>query len=119
MRLRRRTRLAPASEDLDDAHAAAATGTGRRRIDFCRFGRFRWWQRNQQFASTVNAGLAGGAGEQPVMPDAVESQRQDMQQEPSHELVGIECHDLLAPRKVTLASSKAMSRRFEMATRWV
>jgi hypothetical protein len=57
----------------------------------------------------------------------VEAAWQDMQQKAAHELVGIERHDLLAlgaAAPVILVaegdtSSKAISRRFEMATRWV
>ncbi len=45
-------------------------------------------------------GLAGGAGEQAVVPDAMEAARQDMEQEPADELVGGERHDLLAVRAV-------------------
>ena len=49
----------------------------------------------QQFASEREAGLAGGAGEQAVVPDAVEAARQDVEQEAADELVGGERHDLL------------------------
>ena len=49
----------------------------------------------QQFAGEREAGLAGGAGEQAVVPDAMEAARQDMEQEAADELVGGERHDLL------------------------
>ena len=39
---------------------------------------------------------AGGAGEQPVMPHAVEPARQDTEPEAADELVGAERHHLLA-----------------------
>src|ERR1700752_2227639 len=98
-RLRPRTWWAPAPEGLDDAHAPAAAGTWRERIGrFHRFGRFFWRRYGQELAGAGDAGLAGSAGEQPVMPDAVEATWQDMQQEATHELVGIEYHDLLALR---------------------
>ncbi len=42
------------------------------------------------------AGLAGGAGEQPIVTDAVEPTRQDMEQEAADELVGGKRHGALA-----------------------
>ena len=45
-----------------------------------------------QLPRTRNAGLAGGAGEQPVVADAMEPLWQDMQQEAPDELVGRERH---------------------------
>lgn len=50
----------------------------------------------QQFASQREAGLASGTGEQAVVPDAMEAAWQDMKQEAADELVGRQCHDLLA-----------------------
>ena len=50
----------------------------------------------EQFAGACEAGLAGGAGEQAVVADAVEAARQDVEQEAADELVGRERHDLLA-----------------------
>ena len=40
--------------------------------------------------------LAIAAGEQDAVADAVEALRQDVEQEAADELVGGECHDLLA-----------------------
>ena len=50
----------------------------------------------QQFARECEAGLAGGAGEQPIVTDAVEPTRQDMEQEAADELVGGKRHGALA-----------------------
>jgi len=40
--------------------------------------------------------LAGGTGEQAIVADAMETLGQDVEQEPTNELVGGERHDLLA-----------------------
>jgi len=62
------------------------------------------------------------------VPDAVEAARQDVDQEAADELVGRQCHDLLAFGRVATviliaerhaSSSKAISRRFEVVTRRV
>jgi hypothetical protein len=50
--------------------------------------RSRTGQRRQQFAGEREAGLAGAAGEQAVVADAMEAARQDMEQEAADELVG-------------------------------
>lgn len=55
---------------------------------------------SQEFAGEREAGLAGGAGEQAVMADAMEAARQDMEQESADELVDRERHDLLPVRAV-------------------
>ena len=52
-----------------------------------RFDRLRRRCHGKQFAGTRDTGLAGGTGEQAVMPDAVEAARQDMEQEAADELV--------------------------------
>ena len=57
---------------------------------------FRRRRYGQQLAGASEIGLAGPAGEQSVMADAVEAARQDMQQKAAHELVRMERHDLLA-----------------------
>jgi hypothetical protein len=54
----------------------------------------------EQLADASDVGLACRAREQSKVPDAMESVRQDMQQETTHELVGIERHDLLTPRAI-------------------
>ena len=94
--VRRSARLPPAFERLDDDHASAAAGAWRAEV--VRFVRGVVIGRRgdvQQFAGEREAGLAGGAGEQAVMPDAMEAARQDMEQEAADELVGRERHDLL------------------------
>src|SRR5579864_9102454 len=95
--MRRRARLHPAVEGLDDAHAATAAGTGWSligRLDcFDGIGRRR---HGEQFARVFEAGLAGGAGEQAVMADAMEAARQYVERETTNELVRSKRHDLLA-----------------------
>ena len=94
--LRRRARLAPALEGLDDDHVPAAAGARRtgvgRLVRRVVVGRRR---DGEQLAGEREAGLAGGAGEQAVVADAVEAARQDVEQEAADELVGGERHDLL------------------------
>ena len=48
--------------------------------------------RGDQFSGARDIGLAGGAGEQPVVTDAVEALGQDVEQEAPDELVGRERH---------------------------
>ena len=48
--------------------------------------------RIDQFSGARDIGLAGGAGEQPVVTDAVEALGQDVEQEAPDELVGREGH---------------------------
>jgi hypothetical protein len=86
----------PSFESLDDNHAPAAAGARRtgivgffRRIDTGRRGD------GQKRADAFEAGFATGAGKQVIMPDAMESTRQDVEQEPADELVGGERHDAL------------------------
>ncbi len=55
----------------------------------------RWRGDVQQFASEREASVAGGAGEQAVVPNAVEATRQNMDEEAADELVGCERHYLL------------------------
>src|SRR5215204_1533900 len=94
--MRRRPRLVPARERLDDDHAAAAAGTRRTRVKrllrLVVVGRRR---DGQEMAGEREAGLAGGAGEQAVVADVVEALGQDVEQEAADELVGGERHDLL------------------------
>src|SRR5690606_29639892 len=96
-RCRRRARPAAPGEVLDDHHGAATTrawwprvggllsyrGVVRRRRDF------------EQPASQSEAVLAGGAGEQAVVPDTVEAAWQNVDQEAADELVGDQSHDAL------------------------
>ena len=86
---RRSARLPPALERLDDDHASAAARAWR--ADVVRFFRVVVIGRRgdvQQFAGEREAGLAGGAGEQAIVADAVEAARQDVEQEAADELVG-------------------------------
>ena len=62
------------------------------------------------------------------MADAVEAARQHVQEKAADELVGVERHGLepvaafdavVLPLEGDALSSSAMSREFEMATRWV
>jgi hypothetical protein len=88
--------LAPPPKDFNDSHATTAAGTGWEPIEglWC-FGRLWWRSRGKQFAGTRYVGLAGGTGEQAVMPDAVEAMRQDMEQEAADEFVRCERHHAL------------------------
>lgn len=60
------------------------------------------WCNLEQPAGKRQAGVAGRAGEQTVMADAVEPARQDMEQEAADKLVGRKGHDPLALRAVAL-----------------
>ena len=103
---RRAARYAAALEDLDDDHAAAAAGTWRATLGCgaaasavpllsCIARRCRLCQRlrgGDQLPGACDVGFAAGAGEQPVMADAVKSLGQDVEQEAPDELVGGERH---------------------------
>ena len=92
----RSTRLPPAFEHLDDDHASAAAWAWRADLDRlvgCVVSRRR--DSVQEFAGASDADLSGTAGEQTVMPDAVEPARQNVEQEAANELVGGKRHDLL------------------------
>ena len=91
--------LLPWQEGFDDAHAAAATGAGM----LWRFGLFglcvdsldgvdrdEW--NCEQLADTRDVVGAGWAGQQAVVTDAMEALWQDVHQEATDELVGIERH---------------------------
>jgi hypothetical protein len=54
---------------------------------------------SKKVADPGDVGLAGGAGKQAVMPDAVEAVGQDVDQEPADELVRGEPHDRSAGRR--------------------
>ena len=92
-------------EGLDDDHAATATrawramvlheaGTAGGRV--CVVMLYRGIDRRRghgdQFSGARDIGLAGGAGEQPVVSDAVEPLGQDVEQEAPDELVGRQRH---------------------------
>lgn len=94
--VRRSARPPPAFEHLDDNHSPAAAGAWRAEVvRFVRGIIIRWRGDVQQFASEREAGLAGGAGEQAVVPNAAEAARQDMDEEAADELVDCERHHLL------------------------
>src|SRR3954447_24379708 len=105
----RTARCRAALEDLDDDHAAAATGAGRAMV--CRsaggligavvLGRRIWRQRHgDQLPGARDVGLATGAGEQPVVWDAVEPLGQDVEQKAPDELVRRKRHRAIACRPV-------------------
>src|ERR1700730_3724981 len=91
---RRRARLHPTLEDLDDDHAPATARTGWSWIGW--FSRFNCRRHREQLPDAGDIGLAAGAGEQAVVSNAVEALRQDVQQEASDELVGAERHRAIA-----------------------
>ena len=96
------------------------------------------WQRNvadrrwcgciEQLPGTCDIGLAARAGEEAVVTDAVKALRKNVEQEAADEFVRAQCHGTLAIGAVAAIilvaerdarSSSVISRRFEMATRWV
>jgi len=100
-----RHRFLPAPEDLDDPHGAAAAGAwlaqGKRDdrgLGIWHNGFF-WALDAEQGADLREVGLAGRAGQQAVMPDAVEPVGQDMDQEAANELRRGQPHDLLSVSK--------------------
>src|SRR5438132_10896949 len=60
-------------------------------VVLCRWIRHCHW-RGDQFSGTRDVGLAGGAGEQSVVADAMEPLRQNVEQEAPDELAGRERH---------------------------
>ena len=86
--MRRCARLAPTFEGFDDDHVSAATWA--RRADIGWFvGRVVNGRRRdaKQLTGAFEMSLAGGAGEQAVMADAVEPAWQDMEQEAADKLI--------------------------------
>ena len=96
--------LASARESLDDDHAAAAARAWLRQhagLLECGFGRLSFFwacRRGEQFARVRNVFGTIAAGEQPIVPDAVEAFRQHVDQEAPDELVGRQRHGLVAGR---------------------
>jgi hypothetical protein len=97
----RAARCSAALEDLHNDHSAAAAGAGLAMIGRGGFhirGIGRWSHRRHRHGDQLpglrDVGLAGGAGEQPIVADAVEPVREDMEQEASDELVGRERQSL-------------------------
>jgi type IV secretory pathway TrbL component len=96
----RAARCAAACKDLDNDHAAAAARAQRAMIGRgvriggvvrCRRIDPRHWG-GDQLLGTRNVGLAAGAGEQPVVADAMKPLRQNVEQEAPDELVSAERH---------------------------
>src|SRR4249920_2640408 len=132
---RRRAGCGASLEGLDDNHAATATRAwramvcgktgGRVRVVLYRRVDLRHWG-GHQHPGARDVGLAAGAGEQPVVTDAVEPFWQDVKQETPDELVGGERHGAepgAAVAAIVLVaegdarSSRLISRLFAMATR--
>jgi len=80
------------------AHELRLRDDGRRDVDGFGAGDRGWRWRQQELPNARNAGLAVAVGQQPVVADAVEARRQHVEQEATHELVGVERHGLVARR---------------------
>src|SRR5947209_9452231 len=98
---RRTARCAAPLEELDDDHATAAAGTWRATLGcgaVCLSGVVRCRRLcrrlrcGDQLAGSCDIGFAAGAGEQPIMADAVKSLGQEVKQETPDELVGSKGH---------------------------
>src|SRR5260370_42566999 len=95
---------AGALEGLNDDQAATAAGAwgamvcldaavqARVVVLWRRIDHWRRRGRGDQFSGARDIGLEGGAGEQPVVPDAMEPLWQDVEEEAPDELVGGERH---------------------------
>src|SRR5262245_40956171 len=93
-------------ERLDDQHLRAAAWAGMRRcldlgsaiVDRLQPGRRRcWWCccRDQLASSCQCVGLGAAAGEQSIMPDAMQALGQDVEHESTDELARRESHGLV------------------------
>ncbi len=93
-------RLLPSLECSDDAHRSTAAWTrlaqGERDGLGPDFGGRVGERRRQQVADLRDVGLSGGAAQQAIVPDAVESVGKDVDQETADEPVSGQPHDLLA-----------------------
>src|SRR5215469_17514533 len=94
----RAARLAAARKDLNNDHAAAAARAWRTMIGggvriggdvHCRWINLRHWS-SHQLPGARDVGLAAGAGQQPVVADAMKPLWQDVEQKAPDELVGTE-----------------------------
>jgi hypothetical protein len=90
--------------------------------------RYRRMRHGQQLADAGDVVPVNGTGEQPAVADAMEALWQDIQQKAADELRRLERRRLIPRGTIALiihvaegmpASSIAISRRLEMATRWV
>src|SRR5690606_23633281 len=92
-----RAGLLPAGEGLDHDHLPTAARTRRSRVRRL-IGRGVFGRRcdRHQPAGKRQAALAGSAGKQAIVADAVEALGQDMEQEAADELLGRQRHDLPA-----------------------
>lgn len=92
----------PVCERLDDEHRRAAVNAHEGRQDWLSIRTPGLLDlparllRHKQLARLLDALPPMGIGQQPVVPDPVESARQHVQQEAAHELLGRECHRLVA-----------------------
>ena len=64
-------------------------------------------RRGEEAAAEGEPGGALAVGEQAEVADAVEARRQDVEQEPAHELAGVEGHDLLATLAAVVLPAEA------------
>src|SRR5271157_1157011 len=95
-------------ERLDDSHPAAAAWAWVDRLICCGFccggtvgrllllHRLHRCRRRDQIARPRDGLRLAAAGQQPVVPDAVEAVRQDVDQKPADELAWLERHGLVA-----------------------
>ena len=93
----RRARLRPALEGFDDDHASAAARTRRPRLRW--FNRFIWlcWRRHrEELPGACDIGLAAGAREQAIVPNAVKTLRQYVQHEAPDEFICGQRHRAMA-----------------------
>ena len=97
-------------------------------VDYCSDGRVQARRHREQLAGACDIGRAVAIGKQSVVADAVEAVRQDVDEKRRDELVRAERHDFVSRAaigaitlylKVTPLWLEAISRRLEMATRWV
>src|SRR5258707_13240437 len=95
---RRRARLHPTLEDLDDDHAPATARTGWSWIGwFDRFSRLNCPRHREQLPDAGDNCLAAGAGEPAVGSNAGEARREDGQQGTADELLGAEPRRAITP----------------------
>jgi hypothetical protein len=100
-RNRRRARLPPALEGLDDDHAPAAARPRRSWLRwYHRFSRFNDRRHREQRTGAGHIGLAAGAREPAVVSHAVKALQQHVQREAPDEFIRGQCHRPIAPGSV-------------------